>query len=335
MNPVLSITIPTFNRASLLQECLDAVLPQTVNLPVEVVVIDNASPDGTRQLLNAYGFRFKSLRWFQNHRNLGYAGNQAKCIEYAAGKYTAILCDDDIYLPGAVNRILTVIQRKDYAFIALNYSAFTRSPAKPIIPAVGPKEDTEFNRAYDVMKHPSVGHYSGFVFNSLLAKDALLELTQRRSLSEYEVYRGVLCELSVRSLIPSSLPSFYIGEPSLAARRPLVVDYDSLQHLCLDYYQWSLGLHKEGLLSDNDLSHRRTEVLSQLPRALLRNAGFLDAGHWRQVQNQLGAWFGREPQYQHRIEPLLRKLNFPGARLALRWVFNLYRITKPLWWKLT
>ncbi len=332
MMPVLSIMIPTFNRARYLRECLDSVLPQTIRVPVEVVVIDNASPDETPEVVKAYTGRYAALRSFRNDRNLGYAGNQAKCIEYAKGQYIAILCDDDIYLPGAVAGILAVAQRREYAFIALNYSSFTRSPDRPRAPHVGPLADREFGRAYDVMKHPSVGHYSGFVFNAVVAKQALAGIVKRRALADFEVYRGILAELSVRALIPSSLPSFYIGQPWVGARQPLVVDYDALQHLCLDYYQWAFGLHAEGVLSDGDLAHVRHAVLNWLPKALIRFAGYFDVVRLRQVRAQLDGWFKEEPAYNRRSVPLFGWLERPWVRWGLRLVFNSYRVAKAFWW---
>jgi glycosyltransferase involved in cell wall biosynthesis len=300
---------------------------------VEVVVIDNASPDETPELMKDYVARHASLRSFRNDRNLGYAGNQAKCIDYARGQYIAILCDDDVYLQDAVAGILAVVQRREYAFIALNYSAFTRTPEKPRVTHVGPPEDREFTRAYDVMKHPSVGHYSGFVYNAALAKQALAVFLERHVLSDFEVYRGIQTEICVRALIPTALPSYYIGRPLVGARQPLVVDYDSLQHLCLDYYRWALRLHTEGLLTDADLAFSRNAVLSWLPKALYRNAGYFNDIRLRQLRQQLDTWFGNEPVYQRRIVPLLRRLEHPGLRCGLRLICNLYRGIKTLWWK--
>ena len=104
IEPKLSICIPTYNRVRYLKECLDSVLPQAKARKdeVEVIVIDNASPDDTQTVVQEFIATFDCLKYYRNEKNLGFAGNQVKCIEYAMGNYMPLLCDDDIYLDGQV-----------------------------------------------------------------------------------------------------------------------------------------------------------------------------------------------------------------------------------------
>jgi cellulose synthase/poly-beta-1,6-N-acetylglucosamine synthase-like glycosyltransferase len=96
MKPKLSICIPTYNRAAFLKECLDSVLPQVKTKDeVEVIVIDNASTDDTQAVVKKFIALCDCLKYYRNENNLGYAGNQVKCIEYTTGDYMAFLCDDD------------------------------------------------------------------------------------------------------------------------------------------------------------------------------------------------------------------------------------------------
>lgn len=334
MKPILSITIPTYNRSRYLAECLESVLPQVRGLPAEVLVIDNASSDDTPAVAAHFAAAYSELRYFRNDSNLGYSGNQAKCVEYAAGDYIAILCDDDVYLPGAVRGILEVVDRRAYALVALNYCSFTHTPTRPVLARVGPQEDREFARAYDVIKHPSVGHYSGLVFHADLARNTLPKLLRLHPLSHYETHRGILCELAVRSLAPAGMPAYYVGRVLMGARRPQVVDYDSLQHLCIDFYQWQQALHAEGVLSGEDLAHWRALVLDRLPRALLRNAGFMNRKEIRELRNLLDGWFAREPAYARQVVPVLRLLEHEGFRAILRGTCRLHSWLKPLWWRM-
>src|SRR5688500_20251395 len=62
----------TFNRKALLVECLDAVLGQS-RPPDHVVVVDNASTDGTRELLRENGL-LERVEWIPLERNLGSSG---------------------------------------------------------------------------------------------------------------------------------------------------------------------------------------------------------------------------------------------------------------------
>ena len=308
-------------------------MPQTMGKPVEVIVIDNASPDDTPRLMGEFGKRYQNLRYYRNESNFGYSGNQARCIEYASGEYIAILCDDDVYLPGAVDAILGVIARKEYAFIGLNYSAFVRDPMRPVVSHVAPVGDREFPRAFDAINHPSVGHFSGFVFNARLAKAALAEVVEKYSVADFERFRGVLGEIAIRATARSSLPSFFVGHPVVGACQPLEVDYDSLQHLCLDYYEWSLEKYREGLINEADLAYRRQLVVWLLPKALCRNACYLDSSRLARVRDQLESWFGADPLYRRRGRPVLKALSYAWIRLVLRGICACYRLVKRVCWR--
>jgi len=203
---------------------------------IEIVISDNASTDSTEQVVNKYKSISNNINYIRNNENLGYVGNQISCFKNATGKYIAILCDDDIYTNGTIHAILNVINKKEYSFIALNYYSFYENPEKPIGGAFfAPNKNVEFSRAYDVHNYPSVGHFSGYVFNSSLAKTALQASLGRQTIDYYEKGRGILFDVAARATLGSDLSSYFIGTRFLAARAPMDVDYDSLFHLCIDY----------------------------------------------------------------------------------------------------
>ncbi len=110
--PLLSICVPTFNRADRLRVALDALLPDTENCggQVEVLVSDNASDDNTRHVIEDFSRRH-SLRTFRNDTNLGPIRNTVQlATEMASGEYIWILGDDDLVVPGAVPRVVEAIR---------------------------------------------------------------------------------------------------------------------------------------------------------------------------------------------------------------------------------
>ena len=205
----LSICIPSYNRAELLRECLASVIPQVLNYTeVEVIVSDNASPDHTQEVVEAFQEQYPQLRAYRNSENLGYTGNQVKCFEYASGDYLAILCDDDLYRPGLIDRLLAVLADEEYAFVALNYFSFQSDVTTPFQDNFAPAKDVRFERAHDVMNYPSVGHFSGFVFNTRLGREALGQALARRGLDYFEKNRGIISEVAARATAASLHPSF-------------------------------------------------------------------------------------------------------------------------------
>jgi glycosyltransferase involved in cell wall biosynthesis len=111
-HPLLSVCIPTYNRAHCLEITLPALVIECENhaTEVEIVVSDNASTDETLELADRYA-SCRFLRWHRQPRNIGGPANIAACaMELAQGDYCWIVGDDDLVLPGAVGRILAALQ---------------------------------------------------------------------------------------------------------------------------------------------------------------------------------------------------------------------------------
>lgn len=327
----LSICIPTYNRAELLRECLESVCGQAQSEPgVEVVVLDNASPDHTQDVIASFLERFTCVRSMRNERNLGYVGNQVKCFEQARGPYMALLCDDDLYQPGEVRAILDTVGRKEYAFVALNYFSFINDHRVVFGTDYAPLDDREFPRAYDIMNYPSVGHFSGFVFNTSLARRALEGILRRRTMEEMEKHRGIVTDVAVRSTAASLLPAYFIGRRGLAARAPATVDYDSLKHLCIDYYEYYDSVFREGVIMEADLAYRKMLVLHILPRAIVSNMPELTAETREHYHRILDSFFGDDIRYRRICRPLLYLARYRFVRVLYRIIRGLARTKKAI-----
>lgn len=122
MTPLLSICIPTYNRADLLEIALQALLPQikAAGDAVELIVSDNCSPDHTPEVVKQAQAR-GSILYQRSETNVGIAGNIHKlCNELAAGEFAWILGDDDWLLPDGLERVLSLLRRfpeVDYVFV--------------------------------------------------------------------------------------------------------------------------------------------------------------------------------------------------------------------------
>lgn len=90
--PLVSICIPTYNRAGMIREAIDSALGQTYR-NLEVIVVDNASSDDTASVVATY--HDERFTYVKNDRNLGLFGNFNRCIEVAHGDYIHILHSDD------------------------------------------------------------------------------------------------------------------------------------------------------------------------------------------------------------------------------------------------
>lgn len=121
---LLSICIPTYNRSRSLDELLDSLWRQSTGIAegIEIVISDNASTDGTPNVIDSYVGRFPNLvvnRWGEN---TGTRYNVCNVPRFASGKYVWFLFDDDVLEEGAVPEVFDFIERKgELALVSLNW----------------------------------------------------------------------------------------------------------------------------------------------------------------------------------------------------------------------
>ncbi|MCK9630267.1 MAG: glycosyltransferase [Methanoregula sp.] len=105
--PLVSICIPTYNRAGMIGRAIESALAQSYR-NIEVIVVDNNSNDNTATVVASHSD--KRLRYVKNERNLGLFGNCNRCIELATGTYLHILHSDDFIDPGFTSRCVAFFQ---------------------------------------------------------------------------------------------------------------------------------------------------------------------------------------------------------------------------------
>jgi glycosyltransferase involved in cell wall biosynthesis len=104
--PKVSICIPTYNREHLLKETLDSVFAQTYK-DFEVVIVDDGSTDGTREMLQKCGY---NVRYYRQD-NQGESASRNKLVELSAGKYITFIDSDDLLFPDAVEELVKAIEK--------------------------------------------------------------------------------------------------------------------------------------------------------------------------------------------------------------------------------
>ena len=105
-NPLVSVIIPAYNRAHTVSETVDSVLRQSYS-PIEVIVIDDGSSDGTQEVLSRYGTRIRNIR----QDNAGQMIARNRGIREASGEIITFLDSDDLWLPQCVERHVQVLQK--------------------------------------------------------------------------------------------------------------------------------------------------------------------------------------------------------------------------------
>lgn len=100
---IVSFCIPTYNRAPLVKRCIEEVLK--IDSPqIEIVVVDNASPDDTENVIGS--IKDGRISYFRNQSNIGSAMNVVRTILKAKGDWVFLLSDEDFVNVTVLNDII-------------------------------------------------------------------------------------------------------------------------------------------------------------------------------------------------------------------------------------
>ncbi len=115
---LVTIGIPVYNRVYAISKCIESVLSQETSLRFNVLIVDNCSNDGTKEILKKYS-TLEQVKVVFNTHNVGLANNWTKVFNYSEADYTYLLHSDDIMNDGAlekINQYLIKHKRADFIF---------------------------------------------------------------------------------------------------------------------------------------------------------------------------------------------------------------------------
>lgn len=108
-NNLVSIVMATYNGEKYLKYQLDSIIAQTYP-HFELIVVDDASTDGTLEILNEYALRDNRITIFSAKKNLGLVANFERGLELARGKYIALSDQDDVFQPDKIEILLCALK---------------------------------------------------------------------------------------------------------------------------------------------------------------------------------------------------------------------------------
>lgn len=111
----LSILIVNYNTSDLLKNCLESVYVTIRGLSFEVIVVDNASLDGSIQMLKE---NYPDVKVVRNDSNLGFGAANNQAINEMRGRYALLLNTDTVLKPGAVRELFNFMESHPEAAMA-------------------------------------------------------------------------------------------------------------------------------------------------------------------------------------------------------------------------
>lgn len=93
----VSVIIVTYNQRDYIKQSIDSVLSQITKYSFEIIIGDDMSTDGTKEICETYSAEYDNIILVDRKENLGVAGNWADCVCKARGKYLMMLDGDDYW----------------------------------------------------------------------------------------------------------------------------------------------------------------------------------------------------------------------------------------------
>jgi hypothetical protein len=113
--PNITVIVPTFNRASMLRQCIDSLLNQTIK-PIEIIVVDDGSTDATAALAS----EFPAVVRYLGKPNEGKGAALNFALLLARGEWIWFFDDDDVALPRSIEARLLAIRARPEASLVIS-----------------------------------------------------------------------------------------------------------------------------------------------------------------------------------------------------------------------
>jgi glycosyltransferase involved in cell wall biosynthesis len=296
MTPFLSVCILTYNRVGTLKEALDSILPQIANRSdVELLVSDDCSPDPrTAELVQSYCAANPRLRYIRSPVNTGLDGNVVTCIQNAAGEYTNLFSDDDLFPPDYVNRLIEDLTEHRPVVAYINHRAFhnndpaqMNSPTQPVLKRV-------FTNPTEYFLYTGLGFMSAVIVKTEEARKHVSKVSHGLSSAHVEI--------ASRTALSSQGPFLFDGTLSVMARYDLNSWYDVLTFGPMNGTRVHEALRDEGLLTQADVDWFNLKAIRLfLPRCIVNNR--LNSSKPAPAA-ELKKLYGRYPQFYRFAYPL-------------------------------
>src|SRR5215468_3471435 len=136
-NDVVSVTLVTYNSGRFIKRCIESVLAQRYPHK-EIIIVDNASTDGTVDILEQFEDRCEI---YYNEENIGFAAAQNQAIRLSNGDWVLTLNPDVLLLPNFIQSLVDAAQLHPRIGTVcgklLTMTAHFEIPEKPVVDSTG------------------------------------------------------------------------------------------------------------------------------------------------------------------------------------------------------
>ena len=185
----VSVVIPCYNAAKYIREAIDSVLAQQYGGSLEILVSDDGSDDGSYEMAKSYGPPVRVVeKPPEVKRGASFSLNRG--IRNATQPLLAILAADDVFLPGHLNAVATVLtHRRDLGLVYDN--GYLASPDLKVFQPILPEPHRPCRTADDLLPAQTFGACSVIVRREIFDEIGVFDETLRHA-EDYDMWLRIL-----------------------------------------------------------------------------------------------------------------------------------------------
>lgn len=189
---VVSVAVITYNHEKYLRQALDSILMQKVNFKYEVIVGEDSSPDGSRNILKEYEKKYPHIfKMVYRNNNIGATKNLYDILTKCRGKYIASLEGDDYWIDDKKLQVQVdfLENNEDYIGVCgltneINECESILSVFPEIRHVMSINKNMEFEDAGEYLKFKRKYNSEDFHINTLLYRNVLKKDKEKKQLKE-------------------------------------------------------------------------------------------------------------------------------------------------------
>lgn len=330
--PLLSICIPTYNRAELLYSCLAVLAPQVKKLKgkVELVVSDNCSIDETAEVVKI-AQHWGPIRYHRNPENVGAAGNLLVCAyELARGEFAWIIGDDDIIRPGGLERVINVLEKyPEIDFVFVNTSHLTPEDRPEFhqfhlgtynlkfLPTLSPDLKDRYIEKWEYLIDPTLDRSGGgYMMCGIVRLARWKQYTPPKPGQPHTTLFDSYSFAMINAHTMVGRKAYYIGYPCIVTFWGHQVWYDREATLGIVFLQELLDLYLESGVDPQRVEDQRRFALNDYMKGLLQRL-LADPNYPGNEFFSLDKYISQNIRYKDRLYMMLREIeaNICWARM--------------------
>lgn len=312
-NILLTISIPTYNRARYLKICLESLAPQVAatGSEVEIAIYDNDSGDETERTVRSFVEKGYRITYRRNRENIGSDRNIVQCFHEASGKYVLILGDDDVLLDNALQKIVSVLRPADYGGVLLHAFGYEFDFVGEKPPHIG-RMVTSYRDANAFIRR--VGLQSSFISSIVINKSLIRDIDPETFAGTKLVQSYLFFHAALKA--PENL---CFDEYVIAAKRDNSGGYRFSEIFARNFTAMMESFVPLGLSRSTVDTVNRKNLWLYFPNHIVRlRSRVFDTAEIDKTYNELHAVYRTEPLFWICVAPSLKLPRF----LALLWGYG-------------